>query len=441
MTSASDVVVVGAGLAGLSCARDLEAGGATVTVLEARPRVGGRVEQVDLPDGRVVQLGGEVVGNAHTSYLGLVAELGLTLTASYVAEPGEITRQVPGSVDVGAWPSWCTQADRASYDDVEAALEKVLATIDPADPWSCPDLERLDRLSLGGWLREVGATPHVQRLFELVHLSLADGSIERQSLFAYARKTVVGGTTGSYDVEQWENLRVAEGSATVALTLAAGLQDVRLSTPVRRIRVRRGGCTVTTYDGEGLRADAVVLAVPSGPARDIDVDGVSEARLTSLRRQRHAPAAKLVAAYDDSFWRARGQNGLSESEGVIGSTWPQQQGVLSALVPPERYAGFVATDPVTRTREALAQVAEMFGPEATAPLQTWTRLWGTDPWTQGYVTSWHPGDVLAVGPLHGTHEPPFYVCGSDQWVAGYMEGAVRTGRSTAAAALAEPDGK
>ncbi len=40
------------------------------------------------------------------------------------------------------------------------------------------------------------------------------------------------------------------------------------------------------------------------------------------------------------------------------------------------------------------------------------------------------------GPLHGTHEPPFYVCGSDQWVAGYMEGAVRTGRGAAAAALA-----
>lgn len=431
----SDVIVVGAGLAGLSCARDLEAGGAEVTVLEARDRVGGRVEQVELPDGRRVQLGGEVVGNAHTSYLGLVAELGLTLTSSYVAEPGEITRQVPESVDVGEWPSWCTDADRASYDDVEAALAKVLASIDPDDPWSCPDLTRLDRLSVGDWLREVGATPNVLRLFELVHLSLSDGSVERQSLFAYARKTVVGGTTGSYDVEQWENLRVAEGSATVALTMAAGLRDVRLSTPVRSIRIGRRS-EVTTAAGETLTADAVVVAVPAGPARDIAISGVSDERLTSLHRQRHALAAKFVAAYDEPFWRARGQNALSESEGVLGSTWPQQRGVLSALVPPERYAAFAATDPETRTREALAQVAQMFGPEATAPIGTWTRLWGTDPWTQGYVTNWRPGDVEAVGRLHGTHEPPFYVCGSDQWVAGYMEGAVRTGRGAAAAALA-----
>lgn len=435
--SRPDVVVVGAGLAGLSAARDLEAGGAQVTVLEARPRVGGRVEQVELADGRLVQLGGEVVGNAHTSYLGLVEELGLTLTASYVSEPGELTRHIPESVDVGEWPSWCAPADRASYDEVEAALDKVSASIDPDDPWSCPDLGRLDRLSVGDWLREVGASPGVLRLWELVHLSLSDGSIERQSMFAYARKIVVGGTTGSYDVEQWENLRVAEGSATVALTMAAALRDVRLSTPVRSIRIGPQGSVVTTDAGEELRADAVVLAVPSGPARDLDIEGVSEARLTSLRRQRHAWAAKFVAAYDGPFWRARGQSALAESEGVLGSTWPQQRGVLSALVPPERYAAFAATDPDTRTREALAQIAELYGPEATAPLQTWTRLWGTDPWTQGYVTSWRPGDVEAVGPLHGTHEPPFYVCGSDQWVAGYLEGAVRTGRGAAAAALAQ----
>lgn len=434
--SRADVVVVGAGLAGLAAARDLEAGGAQVTVLEARSRVGGRVEQVELADGRRVQLGGEVVGNAHTSYLGLVDELGLTLTSSYVAEPGEITRQVPDSVDVGDWPSWCTPADRASYDEVEAALDKVCASIHPADPWSCPDLGRLDRLSVGDWLREVGASANVLRLWELVHLSLSDGSIERQSMFAYARKIVVGGTTGSYDVEQWENLRVAEGSATVALTMADTLRDLRLATPVAAIRIGGRGCSVATRDGEAIGADAVVLAVPSGPARNIDIQGVSDARLSSLRRQRHAWAAKFVAAYAEPFWRTRGQNALSESEGVLGSTWPQQEGVLSALVPPERFAAFAATDPDTRTREALAQVVELFGPDAATPLQTWTRLWGSDPWTQGYVTNWRPGDVEAVGPLHGTHEPPFFVCGSDQWVAGYMEGAVRTGRGAAAAALA-----
>jgi monoamine oxidase len=115
---------------------------------------------------------------------------------------------------------------------------------------------------------------------------------------------------------------------------------------------------------------------------------------------------------------------------VLGSTWPQNEAVLSALVPPERL-GVLLGIPARRQPELLAEIARMFGNAATDPLAVWIRLWATDPWTQGYVAQWAPGAVMAVGPLHGTHEPPFYVCGSDQWVAGYMEGAVRTGRAAA----------
>ena len=87
----TDVLVLGAGLAGLAAARDLALGGADVTVLEARQRVGGRVEQLRIDDGRPVQLGGEVVGPFHTAYLGLVAELGLTLQPSYTGVAGLTT--------------------------------------------------------------------------------------------------------------------------------------------------------------------------------------------------------------------------------------------------------------------------------------------------------------------------------------------------------------
>ena len=87
----TDVLVLGAGLAGLAAARDLAAGGAAVVVLEARDRVGGRVEQIRVDDGRPIQLGGEVVGPFHTAYLGLVEELGLTLQPSYTAVEGATT--------------------------------------------------------------------------------------------------------------------------------------------------------------------------------------------------------------------------------------------------------------------------------------------------------------------------------------------------------------
>ena len=97
---------------------------------------------------------------------------------------------------------------------------------------------------------------------------------------------------------------------------------------------------------------------------------------------------------------------------------------MSTLVPPERLEA-----------ELTEEMVEAYGERARHTQAVFFRRWGVDPWTRGYITGWRPGDVMAVGPLHGTHEPPFYVCGSDQWVCGYMEGAVRTGRAAAAAAM------
>ncbi|MFB7657225.1 MULTISPECIES: flavin monoamine oxidase family protein [unclassified Streptomyces] len=434
-----DVIVLGAGLAGLAAARDLSVGGADVLVLEARDRVGGRVEQTEFPDGRLVQLGGEVVGRAHTAYLALAAELGLTLIPSYVAEPGTIARATPEGVSAGDPPHWFGPGDDDSHRKATAAFVALSATVDPDDPWSHPDATALDRLSVGDWLRAEGATPSAVRLWEIGQLALASGSYERTSLLAALRKhAAVPGdeNSGHYDYLDWEGLRVAEGSATVALRMAAGLGDrIRLGAPVEAISVRPGGCTVRLAGGETLSAGAIVCALPVGPLRSVTVTGVSDERLASLHRQRQAVAAKFAAVYEKPFWRGLGRSGLSECEGVLGSTWPQNEGVLSALVPPERYGVLLGMPDRLRDRELLRDIARLYGEEAHQPLATYVRMWGTDPWTQGYVTQWTPGDVMAVGPLHATHEPPFYVGGSDQWVAGYMEGAVRTGRAAAKEAL------
>ena len=109
--------------------------------------------------------------------------------------------------------------------------------------------------------------------------------------------------------------------------------------------------------------------------------------------------------------------------------------MLSILVPPERLLHHVSAADDLRREEILAGLERIYGREAADPVALITRDWGLDPFTQGYVTQWAPGDLMAVGPLHGTHEPPFYVAGSDHWVAGYMEGAVRTGRAAARAIL------
>jgi monoamine oxidase len=196
------------------------------------------------------------------------------------------------------------------------------------------------------------------------------------------------------------------------------------------------GCSVTTETGERFEADAVVCALPVGPLRHVRVEGVSDERMGSLDRQRHALAAKVVFTYEESFWHEQGQNGDCYFEtAVIGGTWVQREGIMSTLVPPERLAAFLTTSQAQLEAELTEEMVEAFGERARDTHAVFFRRWGVDPWTRGYITGWRPGDVMSVGPLHGTHEPPFYVCGSDQWVCGYMEGAVRTGRAAAAAAL------
>jgi monoamine oxidase len=432
-----DVVVVGAGLAGLSCARDLATAGTDVLVLEARERPGGRVDQFVTPDGRVVQLGGEVIAGFHTSYLELVRELGLTVSDAFPSYPGELTWGLVDGTYVGDTAPWLRPTELAAWREAEQRFCALARTVDPDDPWSHRDAERLDRLSIGQFLRDNGVSDGGIRMSEVMHLGLAADSVWRTSLLSELRKAAVGGATGFYDEDVWETHGVAEGSGSVALRMAEQLAErIRYGTPVTAIDVSSAGCTVTLADGDLLTGAAVVSAVPSGPLRDIRIQGVSEPRLQSLHALRHAVAMKLATVWEDSWWLELGRDGFVRSERDLGSVWPQiAPGVLSVLVPPDRVGPYLATAPEQRRSEMAGLIAELLGRPGVEPQLVEERLYAVDPWTQGYITGWRPGDVMRVGPLHATHEPPFYVCGSDFWVCGYMEGAVRTGRAAAAAVL------
>ena len=357
----TDVLVLGAGLAGLAAARDLARAGADVLVLEARDRPGGRVERVVLDDGRSVQMGGELIGDFHTAYLGLAAELGLEPEPSYVAEPGLMSWDLAEGTGQGDYPPFFTPADVADAERFEARVAQLAATVDPADPWSHPDAARLDALSFAGWLRAEGARPAVIRLHDLGALSMGGGSIERQSMLGQLRMTAAAGAEEVYGYDRWEGLRLRDGSAALPLAMAAELGErVRYGAPV--VALHAGSpCRVTLAGGEELRAEAIVCALPVGPLRDVAVSGVSDARLASLHRQRQALAAKVVAAFPEPVWRPSGANGLADSESIIGSTWPQGGNALSMLVGPERLAHFLAAPAPVRRAEVLATLVRLYG--------------------------------------------------------------------------------
>jgi len=438
MGAKHDVIVVGAGLAGLSAARDLAAAGADVLVFEARARPGGRVEQTETADGRLVQLGGEVIGESHTSYRALVDELGLTVGPSFTDIPGESTWLLSDGRVLGDEMPWMSSGDRTLFDQIEGRFATLAGSVDPDDPWAHPDAVALDRLTVGDWLRSEGATPAVVRAMELRALGLADASVERRSLLADLRKEATAGALGFYNYDAWESLKVLEGSATVPLRMAEQLgHRIRYSSAVAAIDLGDSSASVTLHTGERFDAADVVCALPAGPLRDVRVTGVSEEYLASLRRREHASAAKFVTVYESSFWEGQGQNGTGYFERtLLGGTWVQNAGILSALVPVDRLGPYSALPIGMRERVLLTELELAYGPQGAAPQSVFVRDWFVDPWTQGYITAWRPGELTAVGPLHGTHEPPLWVVGSDQWVCGYMEGAVRTGRSAARQLLA-----
>ena len=384
-----DVAVVGAGLAGLAAARDLVAAGADAVVLEARDRPGGRVEQTLLPDGRPVQLGGEVVADWMTSYVELVAELELTLEPSYTEIALPPAWAADGMVTVGERAPWMGDADAADLERVEAEFAQLARGIDPADPWSHPDAARLDALSVGAWLRSRRARPGVIRFVDHMQRSLAIDSVERTSLLAQLRKEAAAGARGFYDEGHWEHLRVAEGSATVALRMAEELGErLRLGCVASAIDVGPRGCSVTLRGGERIEAEAVVSAVPTGPFRDLAVSGVSDERLRSLHRQRHALAVRR-------WWPIRTRSGAWAAPRATASgprSGSSARGILSALTPPDRLGPFLATPEPRRREEFLRALAELMGDAALEPLLYDTRLWALDPFTQGYVTGWRPGD-------------------------------------------------
>ena len=442
-----DVVVVGAGFAGLTAARRLQQAGRSVLVLEARDRVGGRTVNHAFADGTIVELGGQWVGPTQDRVLALVEELGLDTFATY--EEGEHLLGVGGNAR--RWQGETFGLDEEALIDVaetQAALEALAATVPLGAPWHAPGARELDGQTVESWLVANMKTETGLRFWRMLVAALFSADPDQMSLLHFLFYIHSGGmidmlvATGGGA----QDSRIVGGSQAIALRAAEALGDVvRLGCPVDEIRQDANDVEIVQRHGT-VRAECVIVAVPPALAGRIRYRPALPARRDHLTQQVPMGCViKMQIRYDEPFWREDGLSGfvlsLDDPVTVMFDNSPQdlRSGVLLGFLEGGHATTASLMDARERRELVLQCFAKYFGERALRPVEyielDWTAdeysrgcyggRMGTGVWTRYAQTLSQP-----VGRIHWAASET-----SDVW-NGYMEGAVRSGERAAKDALA-----
>ncbi|WP_277985685.1 flavin monoamine oxidase family protein [Nocardioides glacieisoli] len=440
------VVIVGAGLAGLSAARELQRAGDEVVVLEARDRVGGRVEGGVLA-GHPIELGGTWIGEGHSEMYALVDELGLTTFPTH-NEPGRLLVQLGRTRALvegtkGAVPRLNPVA-LADLAQGMARFDRLARSVDPAQPWAHPKAKLLDGQTFETWIRRTLHTPGGRAYFRVATEALFSADAADLSLLHalfYAVSNVDLETLLAVDRGAQKD-RVRGGSVQVAERMAAGL-DVRLHAAVGLVEHDHRGVAVTTRGGDVTAADRAVIALPPTLAGRLRYDPVLPAWRDQLTQKLPAgTVAKTFAAYPTPFWREDGLNGqVAGDVGPVKVTFDisppgGEVGILLGFVEGGDARRWQRLDEAERRRSVLECLVGYFGDRAATPLAYVEKDWSAEEFTRGcYGAHFAPGVWTGFGEALRPPVGHIHWAGAEYAVEwnGYMEGAVRSGRATALA--------
>jgi monoamine oxidase len=443
----SDVVVIGAGLAGLAAARRLVAAGHEVTVVEARDRVGGRTEGLLLEDGTPLELGGQWVGEGHTRMHELTGELGLSTFRTWNDE-GQLLLDLLGKRSTvkpvkGAVPP---MSPFALADLLQGMVRfgRLAARTDLERPWLTPGAGVLDGQTWESWIRRNLRTKVGRAYFhvacEAVFAAQASDVSLLHALF-YAHSNADLETLLAVDRGGQQD-RVTGGSVLVAEAMAAALGDrVVLGRPLRRIEHDGSGVRVIARDGTQFRGDAAIVTLPPALAGRLEYDPP----LPSWRDQltQRTPAGSVIKAYaiyPEPFWRSAGLNGQVASDtGPVKVTFDNSPpsgtpGVLMGFLEGAEARAWARRSPGERQEAVTGCFVRYFGPQAARPRQYVERDWMAEEFTRGcYGAHFGPGTWTSYGEAWRAPAGRIHWAGAEcapQW-NGYMEGAVRSGEATA----------
>ena len=438
-----DVLVVGAGLAGLLAARELLAANVSVLVLEARDRVGGRLLNHTLANGTVVEVGGQWVGPTQDRVLALAEELGVGLFPTYLE--GEHFLAIDGAVKRYVEEAFALPGDAsADVEETWAHLSEMAAEIPLEGPWQAKNADTWDAQTLDSWLLANAKTEVGLGYWRTMVPALFSAEAAEMSLLHFLFYCRSGGTldrlVATHDGAQ--ESRLEGGSQRLASLLADRLGDaVRLGAPVTTIRQDDEGVEVT-YDGGGVvKAARAIVALPPTLAGRIRYSPALPPLRDQLTQQ--VPMGyviKVQIAYPEPFWRADGLSGsvfsLDDVVSVIFDNSPQDLscGVLLGFLEGRhgRRAGKLA--PEQRKELILSVFAKFFGSRAADPQEYVERDWAAEEWSRGCY-----GGRFGTGVWTGYGEALREPVGRIHWAGtetaevwnGYMDGAIRSGERAA----------
>jgi monoamine oxidase len=443
----ADVAVVGAGLAGLVAAREVVRGGSSVVVLEASDRVGGRVLNESIGDGKVVEVGGQWVGPTQRRALSLAKELGVETFPTYAEGRNTIHFRGRRREYSGTIPR-LSPAVLVDVALLQRRLGKLTREVDAEAPWDSPRAEELDSESIGSWLERHARTKAAREVFALA-CSTAWGAhpSEMSLLYLVAYAKAAGSFEAIMDTEGGaQQDRFVGGSQQLPLRLAEELGDrVLVQQPVQRIR----------HDGSGVRVHArtvdvaakhAIVAVPPPIAGRIAYEPLLPAARDQLtQRMPMGGIAKCTAVYDEPFWRRDGLTGEGVYDrGPITITFDNSPpdgspGVLVGFVGGGAIREWSRMGASQRRAAVLDCFAALYGERARAAERYIEKTWTEDPWARGgpvallppgVLTRWGPALRDPVGNIHWAGSETATV-----WT-GYMDGAIQSGERAAAEVLA-----
>jgi monoamine oxidase len=442
-----DVVVVGAGLAGLAAARALRAHGASVVVLEARGRVGGRTLNHELGVGKVVEVGGQWIGPTQDRLAALTRELGVETFPTYAQ--GENLLEYGGSVR--RYRGTIPRINPAVLVDVQQAQTRLnrLARKVPLDaPWEAPSAAKLDGQTMATWMSRNMVTRSGRMLLGLGVEAVWAAQPEDMSLLHVLFYIHSAGSLELlFDTEGGaQQDRFVGGSQRIALRMAEELGEERmdLGAPVRRIEHDPDGVTVRADDVTARGRRAIVAIAPTLAGRIAYDPPLPGYRDQLTQRMPLGTVAKCMAVYAEPFWRSEGLTGQATSEaGPVRLTFDNSPpegspGVLLGFLEGRHARELGRVSPEERRTAVIDCFTRFFGPRAATPDDYVEQLWAEEEWTRGCYgchmptggwTNYGPALRAPIGPLHWAGAEYAQV-----W-NGYMDGALRSGESAAAAVL------